>query len=715
MNLDTAQQALKQYFGYDTFRPLQAEVIEAVLNKEDAIVLMPTGGGKSVCYQIPALIHKGLCLVISPLIALMKDQVEGLRANGIAAEFLNSTLSYSQQEAILQDAIAGNLQLLYVSPEKVLADDFMGMMGRLDIALFAVDEAHCISQWGHDFRMEYTRLYVLKQMFADVPMLALTATADRLTRKDIAQQLRLRSPRTFISSFDRPNLSLTVLPGRNRFRVILDFVRLRPNQSGIIYCLSRKGTEDLAKKLRDNGVPAAHYHAGLSPAQRSEVQEKFIEDDVPIICATIAFGMGIDKSNIRWVIHYNLPKNIEGYYQEIGRAGRDGLKSDTVLFYSFSDVMRLRSFIEDSGQPELQLAKLERMQQYADAQMCRRKLLLNYFGETMASDCGNCDVCQSPPERFDGTILAQKALSAIHRLKEQVGMGMLIDVLRGSARKEVLEKGYDQIKTYGAGSDMSTAEWQECLLQFLNLGLIEIAYDAGHVVKLAPASRGILFGSERVEMVRMADVRKRSADRLERTRPKSKKEQFAANLFERLRVRRKDLADKAGIPPYLIFTDATLEEMCRHLPTNARKMRDISGIGDRKMEQFGEIFIQEILGFIRLEEEKGEQGLRLRENTYLVTFEYYRRGDAVDQIAMRRNLHESTIYTHFARLYEDGYEVELESFVTVEEVEQVRKAIEIVGHRDRAKVLFDFLKGTVPFYKIRLAIALLNRQNAEAS
>lgn len=713
MDLAAARQALKTYFGYETFRPMQTEVIEAILRGEDAVVLMPTGGGKSICFQIPALISSGLCLVVSPLIALMKDQVEGLRANGVAAAFLNSSQTYKEQEEILRQAIEGKLQLLYVSPEKLLAEDFMSLMGRFDISLFAIDEAHCISQWGHDFRQEYTRLHVLKTMFAKVPMVALTATADRLTRKDIVQQLRLRNPQQFVSSFDRPNLSLTVLPGQNRFKAILDFIRLRPNQSGIIYCLSRKGTEDLAAKLRTQGIAAGHYHAGMSAAERSEVQEKFIEDDIPIICATIAFGMGIDKSNVRWVIHYNLPKNIEGYYQEIGRAGRDGLKSDTLLFYSFSDVIRLRSFIEEGGQPELQLAKLERMQHYADAQICRRKILLNYFGETIQKDCGNCDVCKNPPQRFDGTIVAQKSFSAIARLKEQVGMGMLIDVLRGSSRKEVLDKGYDKIKTYGVGSDMSTAEWQQCLLQFLNMGLIEVAYDEGHVIKLTNASRAVLFDGAKVQLVRMAaHAGQRATERTDRLQPRSKRETFAKSLFERLRQLRKRLADAGKLAPYLVFTDATLEQMCQDLPTNEIKMRRISGVGDRKLQQYGQAFIQEILDFIRQEDEKGEQGVQLRENTYLVTYEYYRRGNSVAEIAGLRNLHEATIYAHFARLYEEGYAVEIDTYLDLEEVREIQDAIVIVGGTERVKLIFDYLKGAVPFYKIRLAIALLNGQKA---
>lgn len=419
MNINAAKEALKQYFGYDQFRPLQEEIIERVLDKKDALVLMPTGGGKSICYQIPAIIQEGICIVVSPLIALMKDQVEGLRANGVAAAFLNSSLSGSEQMAIESQAMKGQLKLLYVSPERLLSSNFLNMLSTLSISLIAIDEAHCISAWGHDFRPEYTQLKFLKERYPDVPLIALTATADKITRKDIASQLTLNNPEYFIASFDRPNLGLTVMPGRNRYALIVDFVKKRPNQSGIIYCLSRKSTEDMASKLKNDGFSAHCYHAGLPPKIRAKAQENFINDKTTIICATVAFGMGIDKSNVRWIIHYNMPKNIESYYQEIGRAGRDGLQGDTLLFYSYGDVIQLRKFLDESGQKEVQLAKLKRMQQYAEAFVCRRKILLSYFGEDLAENCNNCDICQNPPRQFDGTVLAQKALSAITRLTKK--------------------------------------------------------------------------------------------------------------------------------------------------------------------------------------------------------------------------------------------------------------------------------------------------------
>ena len=456
MNQENAQTALKKYFGYDTFRPMQAEIIQSVYDKKDALILMPTGGGKSICFQIPAITMEGMGVVVSPLISLMKDQVESLRANGIKAAFLNSSLGISEQRAV-EDAIFNQqIDLIYVSPEKIVSPNFLSLLKRVEIALFAIDEAHCISAWGHDFRPEYTRLKFIKKQFPDTPVIALTATADKATRKDIARQLDLENPAIYVASFDRPNLSLAVRPGQKRFEQIIEFIKKRPNQPGIIYCLSRKSTENIARKLQGKGLKANFYHAGMPDFQRSEVQEDFINDAIDIVCATIAFGMGIDKSNVRWVIHYNLPKNIESFYQEIGRSGRDGTAASTLLFYSYADVMNLREILtnNDSTQRDLKLAKLERMQQYAESLSCRRKILLNYFSEPFNKNCGNCDICKNPPQYFDGTVIAQKALSAVFRLKEKVGSSMLIDVLRGSSRKDLLERGYQHIKTYAVGREV---------------------------------------------------------------------------------------------------------------------------------------------------------------------------------------------------------------------------------------------------------------------
>lgn len=597
--IQNPQTILKEYFGYDTFRPMQQAIIETVMAQQDCLVLMPTGGGKSVCYQVPALVLPGLCVVVSPLIALMKDQVEALRANGISAGYLNSSLAAQEQYQLENNCLEGKLKLLYVSPEKLLSAGFFSFLKRLQINLFAIDEAHCISAWGHDFRPEYTQLKFIKEQFPQVPIIALTATADRLTRQDILQQLQVNPSKVFISSFDRPNISLTVLPVKNRLHSITGFLETHPGQPGIIYCLSRNTTEQLAQKLMGMGFKAAAYHAGLAPQVRNGVQDAFLKDNVQIVCATIAFGMGIDKSNVRWVIHYNLPKNLESYYQEIGRSGRDGAKAAAVLFYSYSDVLRLRSMLTE-GNPEqvnLQLAKLERMQQYAEATMCRRKILLQYFSQNLEKDCGNCDICRNPPATFDGTLLAQKALSAVARINQKAPMGLLIDVLRGARNQAVLQKGYDKIKTYGAGRDLTFLDWQSYLYQLLNAGLLEIAYEEGYSLKLNARSREVLFSNQKVNLVKFeAIAKKEKEENLKERRPK--KELVKDELFERLRVLRKKLADEKQVPPYVIFSDNTLLEMADVKPTNRLAMLAITGVGKVKFENYGYDFLNEIIGFI---------------------------------------------------------------------------------------------------------------------
>ncbi len=705
-DLSSAESVLKQYFGYDSFRPLQGEIIQSVLDKKDNLVLMPTGGGKSICFQVPALVLPGICVVVSPLIALMKDQVESLRSNGIEAAYINSSQSNDVQLSVEQQALQGELKLLYVSPEKLLSQHFFTIMKNVPLNLIAIDEAHCISAWGHDFRPEYTKLNFLKSSFPEVPIIALTATADKTTRKDIVQQLQLKAPEIFVASFDRPNLSLNVYPGKDRFKIILRLIQSKPNSSGIIYCLSRKSTEELSRKLKAEGISAAHYHAAMSPDQRAKVQEAFIRDDIPVICATIAFGMGIDKSNVRWVIHYNMPKNMEGYYQEIGRAGRDGLPSNTLLFYSFRDVMVLQGFVEDSEQKEVQLAKLQRMQHYAEAPTCRRRILLSYFGEQQDEDCGNCDVCKNPPTVFDGTVLTQKALSGILRAKEQVGSTMLIDILRGSGKRELLDKGYHNLKTYGAGRDVSWVDWQQYLLQMLNQGFFEPDYEEGGLLKVTDSGRQVLFEGKKVDLVKVEEIAKRAEEIQQKAKSKPKKQIVREELFESLRTLRLDLAKKADVPPYVIFNDNTLNEMCLHKPTTEEEMKDISGVGARKYQLYGHLFIDAIVRFLK---KKNEEGEKVSGSTYKLTYEYYKEGLSAEEIAEKRNLSPTTIYSHFANLYENGQDIDLHRYVPQDTLNSIEKALEITGESKQLKPIYDYLKEEVPYHQIRMALSILKK------
>ncbi len=712
MNLENARTALKKYYGYDSFRPLQAEVIQAIFDKKDVLLLMPTGGGKSVCFQIPAVTMDGTCVVVSPLISLMKDQVEAMRANGIRAAFLNSSLTYQEQQKVENDLFNGHLDLLYTSPEKMASQEFLPLLRSAKICLFAIDEAHCISAWGHDFRPEYRQLRFLKKTFPQIPVIALTATADKLTRKDIVVQAELQNPQIFIASFDRPNLSLEVRPGRKKIEQIIEFIEKRPNQPGIVYCLSRKSTEMLAEKLRENGVNAAAYHAGLDERTRPKVQEDFINDKTTVICATIAFGMGIDKGNVRWVIHYNLPKNLEGYYQEIGRSGRDGSEADTLLFYSAGDVAMLREFItEGDGQHrEIQLAKLERMHQYATALICRRKILLNYFNETMLENCGNCDVCKNPPKDFDGTVIAQKALSAVSRLSEQVSAGMLVDVLRGSKSYNLVSNGYDKIKTYGAGKDLKQEEWFFYLEQLVNQGLIEIAYDDHSKVKLTEASKSVLFDGQKVKLVRAEIIKERKeeaeAKTVTRTKRTTERQRVRDELFEHLRQLRIDLARKKGMPPYIIFGDATLEEMAAERPATEADLSQISGVGEQKLAEFGRVFLDAIQDFILA---KKDEGMRIAGSTYLETFQLYKQGATVDEIATQRGIQTTTVFSHYAYLYEKGENINIWAFMNKVEAQRVAEVLHGMEPPYKLQDVFLALNEEVEYGKIRLGIAWYNK------
>lgn len=594
-------QTLKTYFGYDSFRPLQEEIIRHILDGNDALVLMPTGGGKSICYQLPALLREGTAVVVSPLISLMKDQVEALCANGISAGALNSSNDETENAALRRACTEGRLKLLYISPEKLLAEANY-LLRDMHISLFAIDEAHCISQWGHDFRPEYAQMGILHQQFPHVPIIALTATADKITREDIIRQLHLNHPRTFISSFDRPNLSLTVKRGyqqKEKSKTILDFIARHPGESGIIYCMSRSKTESVAQMLQKQGIRTAVYHAGLSPSLRDEAQDDFINDRVQVVCATIAFGMGIDKSNVRWVIHYNLPKSIESFYQEIGRAGRDGLPSDTLLFYSLAGLILLTKFATESGQQNINLEKLQRMQQYAESDICRRRILLSYFGEIADHDCGNCDVCKNPPERFDGTVIVQKALSAIVRTDQQIGTGVLVDILRGNMSPEVVGKGYQQLKTFAAGRDVPARDWHDYLLQMLQLGYFEIAYNENNHLKITSTGSDVLFGraTARLVVIRREETnetkrgRKRKATVPAQELPLGLPNTENEALFEALRKLRKRLADEEALPAYIVLSDKVLHLLSTSRPTNLEEFGNISGIGEYKKKKYGKEFI----------------------------------------------------------------------------------------------------------------------------
>ena len=595
-------QTLKTYFGYDSFRPLQEDIIRHLMDRKDALVLMPTGGGKSICYQLPALLSEGTAVVVSPLISLMKDQVETLCANGIAAGALNSNNDETENASLRRACMEGKLKLLYISPEKLLAEANY-LLRDIHISLFAIDEAHCISQWGHDFRPEYTQMGILHQLFPQVPIIALTATADKITREDIIKQLHLNQPRIFISSFDRPNLSLTVKRGyqqKEKSKAILDFIARHPGESGIIYCMSRSKTETVAQMLQKQGIKSAVYHAGLSSARRDEAQDDFINDRVQVVCATIAFGMGIDKSNVRWVIHYNLPKSIESFYQEIGRAGRDGMPSDTLLFYSLADLILLTKFATDSGQQSINLEKLQRMQQYAEADICRRRILLSYFGENTTCDCGNCDVCKNPPERFDGTIIVQKALSAIARSEQQIGTGILVDILRGNMSSEVTERGYHRLKTFGAGREVPARDWHDYLLQMLQLGYFEIAYNATTHLKITQSGTDVLFGRARAllvtirreEAVQATRGRKRKATVPTKELPLGLPNKESGELFEALRTLRKRLADQEALPAYIVLSDKVLHLLSTSRPTTIEEFGNISGIGEYKKKKYGKEFVE---------------------------------------------------------------------------------------------------------------------------
>lgn len=701
MDLQAREQALsllKKFYGYSGFRPGQWEVISATLSGRDTVVLMPTGGGKSLCYQLPALMLPGCTLVVSPLIALMEDQTAALVANGIPAAAIHSNRSESENREIVEAAVRGRIRLLYISPERLLAD-FDSWVSRLPLSLFAIDEAHCISQWGHDFRPVYTRLSCIKERYASVPVMALTATADRLTRSDIDVQLRLKDPMRWVGSFNRPNISLNVVKGatgRERLSTIVGMLRRYPNDSGIVYCLSRKGAEDMAGRLSSMGYRVGVYHAGMTARERAAAQQLFSSGEVQAMCATVAFGMGIDKSNIRWVVHNNMPGNIESYYQEIGRAGRDGLPSEAVLFYSFQDVIMREKFLEESGIPLVAKEKLEWMKKYAEADICRRRMLLSYFGERMDHDCGNCDVCLDQPSRFDGTVLVQMAGSAILRTGSEVGIFTLTDILRGSGRAEIRRRGYDRIKTYGVGRELSAAHWNAYIGQMVQLGLFEVAYDDANHLKVTPYGMSAIRGEVRVELAQFTPVQEKQ--KKANGRRNRVAQDPTTQLFEQLKAVRRDIAAQAGITPEVVFNDAALLDMARKKPSDIDGFLTVQGVSERKAVKYGKKFIAAIRKFEGMP--ATQQG-----QTYKETLVLHNAGVPLKEIAEIKGVQPDTILGHIARLVDQDMIGQYAAYISAGDYKAIASALEL----DPENAYYQLKEKYAPAL-INLAKSIYNKQ-----
>ncbi len=714
----TPIQALQKYFGYSEFRHQQEAIIQHVLNAQDVVTLMPTGGGKSLCYQLPAVLMGGLTIVISPLIALMKDQVDSLNVNGISAAFLNSSQSPDEQLRITDQLKENKIKLLYLAPERLFGpgSNLISFLKSLPVCLIAIDEAHCISHWGHDFRPEYLMLAGLKAEFPKVPVIALTATADKLTRKDILDKLNLDKPAEFVSSFNRANITYKVVPKRNSFKQLLDFLNERKEGSGIIYCLSRKSTEELAADLKSYGFPAEAYHAGMDNADKARNQEAFLRDEVKIIVATIAFGMGINKSNVRYVVHVDLPKNIEGYYQETGRAGRDGLPSDALLLYSYGDASKLQYFAKIDGnedQTAIMLKKLDDMVKYCQIQSCRRQYLMQYFDESFPDNCGSCDVCLSEYEKFDATLIAQKALSAVARLKERFGNGYVIDFLRGSKREKIWEE-HKQLKTYGIGADISRADWVRYLRELVTLGYLQVTDDAYPVLKLTDKSEAVLKGQQKVELIASQTIEERETEVIP----------YEAGLLQELKLTRRDIAANENVPAYIIISDAALMEMATYLPQTLDELRLISGFGDIKLARYGREFLVPVKNYCvgnglssRIKQKSANRERkpgRARTNgklhssdTKIETFTLYRSGKTIPEIAAERGLATTTIEGHLSYFVQTG-KIDVLEFVKEEKIPAIKDAIESYGC-ERLSPLKEVLGDDYSYGEIRAVIGWMNR------
>ncbi|HEX9962283.1 MAG TPA: DNA helicase RecQ, partial [Pyrinomonadaceae bacterium] len=719
MNITRAREILKHQFGYDSFRMNQQQAIETVLQRKDCVVLMPSGGGKSLCYQIPALMLDGLTVVLSPLIALMKDQVDALKNNGVEAAFLNSTQTALEQTEVFRAIRTGRLKLLYVAPERLMqaGDQFIEFLKGANVALFAIDEAHCISSWGHDFRPEYMQLRKLKYHFADVPLIALTATADKLVRKDIVERLGLKNAELFMSSFNRPNIFYKVEPKRNSYARLLEYLKERREESGIIYCLSRNSVDSLAEDLRENGFQALPYHAGLEKEARDKHQELFLKDEVKIIVATIAFGMGIDKSNVRFVVHLDLPKNIESYYQETGRAGRDGLQSEALLFFSWGDINKLKGFAEVEGnrsQTEIMLKKLNLMGQFGDLKTCRRKFLLNYFSEEMPEDCGNCDNCNTEFERFDGTIIAQKALSAVYRTGQRFGLSYLIDFLRGSQAKTIRDE-HKNLKTYGVGADISKNNWLDYFKDLIAQGYLAQTEGQYPLIVLTEKSEAVLRGNERVELIKVTIKEDKKASLVS-----SVSHPYETDLFNDLKRVRTNFARSENVPPYVVFSDATLVELATFLPQNESEMRKISGIGDLKWQKYGADFLREIINYcelnnlesrIDLKSPKRERKSRAKRDsdgndTFSITLDMFRSGMAIEEIAESRGMAKGTIEMHLVKFIQSG-EISLEDLVLERKIEPIKNAILRLNAGFAVAPVKEFLGENYSYAEIRAVMATM--------